>query len=514
MSRLLFIKIPKTGSTFFEKNFLLKEGNFDGTNRKIWSVGHSWSYPTQIKGWLDWDYPEQKPGIFRDVMVHNIEPNDRIVTMIRNPFALLFSYFNYDWAWCRRYHNLPDGEYTIEDFQKFVDIYLDRSIVFHAPAFRKSLFSQLKDVNGNWILKDDSIVLRFENLKDDIDGFCNTYGLEVTNNSDTAKNEAKQSKPCQWWEAYRDDQIEKLNTLWKEDLDYFGYSYESPKKQIKNKKVQSVENSKPKIALCFSGEIRDLERTKEYWVTLIDKYDIDVYASFWDTSNFDLDDTIDNFYRIYTPKKLEVESFDNFNKSTLLVLNKNIKVPESLMHHLKESCNRFTTMAMWYKIWRANLLTKVYGIDYDIVIRARTDIMFDDNMIISKNNMLNVPFGRIKTQNWNNSDGIADLFAYGSPQLMDYYSTCFFYLMEHINNGNYMVPHEHFLTTHMNKVSVPIRFMDSILTITRTSRNTKDDIYYSSKDMKEEIIQSDAIVKINPTKELSFKGDIKKNLKF
>jgi len=514
MSRLLFIKIPKTGSTFFEKNFLLKEADFDGVNRKIWSVGHSWSYPTQIKGWLDWDYPKQEPGIFRDVMVHTIEPNDRIITMIRNPFALLFSYFNYDWAWCRRYHNLPEGEYTIEDFQKFVDIYLNRSVVFHAPAFRKSLFSQLKDVNGNWILKDDSIVLRFENLKDDIDGFCNTYGLEVTNNSDTAKNEAKQSKPCQWWEAYRDDQIEKLNVLWKEDLDYFGYSFENPTKK-KDKSVKSKKvDCNLKIALCFSGEIRDLERTKDYWTDMIKKYDMDVYASFWDTSNVELGDTVDNFYRIYNAKKVEVESFETFDKSTLSILRKNIKSPESLMHHLKESCNRFGTMAMWYKIWRANLLTKMYNVDYDVVIRVRTDILFDEKMVIENNNMLNVPFGRVTTQNWKNSDGIADLFAYGSPQLMDYYSTCFFYMMEHINDGNYMVPHEHFLTTHMNRVSVPVRFMDSKLTITRTSRNGEDEVYYKSNDMYEEILKSDSIIKINPNPDLSFKDDIKKNLKF
>ena len=184
------------------------------------------------------------------------------------------------------------------------------------------------------------------------------------------------------------------------------------------------------------------------------------------------------------------------------------------MHHLKESCNRFGTMAMWYKIWRANLLTKMYNVDYDVVIRVRTDILFDEKMVIENNNMLNVPFGRVTTQNWKNSDGIADLFAYGSPQLMDYYSTCFFYMMEHINDGNYMVPHEHFLTTHMNRVSVPVRFMDSKLTITRTSRNGEDEVYYKSNDMYEEILKSDSIIKINPNPDLSFKDDIKKNLKF
>jgi hypothetical protein len=94
MDRLLFIKIPKTGSTFFEKNFDLKETSFDGTHRQISSVGHSWLYPTQIKGWLDWDFPNQPQGVFRDVMTYDIRTSDKIVTVVRNPFALLFSYFN------------------------------------------------------------------------------------------------------------------------------------------------------------------------------------------------------------------------------------------------------------------------------------------------------------------------------------------------------------------------------------------------------------------------------------
>jgi hypothetical protein len=163
-------------------------------------------------------------------------------------------------------------------------------------------------------------------------------------------------------------------------------------------------------------------------------------------------------------------------------------------------------------VWRANILTKTFGIDYDIVVRVRTDIMFDDKLDIVKNNMLNVPFGRVKTQNWENSDGIADLFAYGSPKLMDYYSTCLFYMMEHINNGHYMVPHEHFLHTHLNKVSIPVRFMNSQLTITRTSRGTSDEIYYKGDGMKEEILQSD-FMKLNPNPALSFKKDIKSSFK-
>ena len=503
--RFLFIKVPKTGSTFFEKNFKDKNATINGEQVPIWSVGHSWLYPTQIKGWRDWDFKEQKPGIYRDVDTFQIYPEDKLITIVRNPFALLFSYFNYDWSWCRKFHNLSTDSYKVEDFQKFVDIYLDKSIVFHAPALRNSLFSQLKDADGNWVLKDDSIILRFENLKEDIASFSKLSGIQLGDLSDTAKNEAKQSKPCEWWEAYRPDQIEKLNQLWKADLEYFNYSFEIPQST-------KIETTHPKIAICFSGEIRDLDRTKDYWTSLIKKYDMDVYASFWDVENPKIGDTIDNFHKIYDVKKVEVENYKIFNESTLKILTHNIQPPSSLLPHLRDSCNNFGTMAMWYKVWKANILTKTFGIDYDIVVRVRTDIKFDDKLDIVKNNMLNVPFGRVKTQNWENSDGIADLFAYGSPKVMDYYSACMFYMMEHINNGHYMVPHEHFLHTHLNKVSIPLRFMNTALTITRTSKGTPDEIYYKGDGMKEEVLQSD-FMKLNPNPQLSFKKDIKESFK-
>ena len=116
---LVFIKIPETKSTFFEDNFNNKIGSLKDGERIIRSVGHSWVYPTQIKGWRDWDYPNQQWGVYRDVDTYFIKPTDRIVTIVRNPFELLFSYFNYDWAWCRSSHELPTESYTKEDFQKF-----------------------------------------------------------------------------------------------------------------------------------------------------------------------------------------------------------------------------------------------------------------------------------------------------------------------------------------------------------------------------------------------------------
>lgn len=226
MNRLLFIKIPKTASTFFEKNFDKKNIKINEIKYKIISVGHSWIYKTQIKGWGDWNTPNQKLGIYRDLGTFEIKNTDKIVTIVRNPFDLFYSYFNFNWAWCRTYHNLPIDSYTIFDFRKFVDIYLDQSITFHAPAFKKSLFSQLKDKNNKWIINNESIVLKFENLDKEITKFSKLTSANIIDNSDLAKNVASQKKPCKLKDAYLPYQIRTLSKLWEDDLNYFNYEYE------------------------------------------------------------------------------------------------------------------------------------------------------------------------------------------------------------------------------------------------------------------------------------------------
>ena len=504
--RLLYIDIPNAGNEIFNKNFVNKVVELDNLFVPIHSTGTSWNYPAQIKGWRDWDFTSQSEGKFRDVDEFGYASVDILATTVRNPFNLLYQYFINDWAWCRKYHNLPTDNHTIADFHKFVDIYLDRSIVFHAPLFRNSLFSQLKDINGNWLLTDTSIILRYESIEADINKFRKHVNL-------TDIDLESLPKQIDYFDMYTKAQVKLLKVLWKDDLDYLGYEFG---KTIQSKTIsnppQKEPKNKKKIAICFSGEIRDLERTKDYWSKLIKEYDMDVYASFWNVENEELGDTFDNFHRLYDVKKTEVESFKSFEQSTLSQLRMGINPPNSLQQHLRDSCMNFGTLSMWYKIWRANLLTKELDIDYDIVIRARTDIFFDERLDITENEMFNIPYGRVKTSDWKDSDGICDLFAYGSPKLMDYYSTCLFYMMEHLNKDYYMVPHEFFLHTHINKVSVPIRFLGTNLTITRTSKGSDDELYCKGVDVKEEIVQSD-FMELTPNSELRWRGDIKNILK-
>lgn len=60
------------------------------------------------------------------------------------------------------------------------------------------------------------------------------------------------------------------------------------------------------IAFVFSGEIRNLEETKSFWLNQINKYNADVFGSFWENEHEI--DNINNFNEIYNPIISEVES--------------------------------------------------------------------------------------------------------------------------------------------------------------------------------------------------------------
>lgn len=232
-----------------------------------------------------------------------------------------------------------------------------------------------------------------------------------------------------------------------------------------------------KVALCFSGHLRDLEETKNFWTDLIKQYDIDVYASIWDVENIELGDTVNNFQKIYNLKKLEVENYDNFKSSTQSIASSYVQVPQCLATQFQQSTILFGQISMWYKIWKTNLLSKELGTNYDIVIRARTDTVLDDKFKLEINNCLNIPIGVNMAPSLPNSEGINDCFAFGPPKIMDYYSFLFLQIMEYLKDGHYAFPPEHFLYVHMSRVHIELRFFSSYMMIMRSSKGIPNEMY-------------------------------------
>jgi hypothetical protein len=236
-----------------------------------------------------------------------------------------------------------------------------------------------------------------------------------------------------------------------------------------------------KVAFCFSGQIRELNKSVDYWKKLVDKYQADVYGSFWDTSvsgnPHSIDSSVDLpeedkklFLNTFSPKKVEFENFNSF-RNTIKIFNQEISIP--IWVEAKNSYERNVNLglgqeivdyimegnlfSMWYKVWRANLLSNQEK--YDIVVRARTDVFMDETMEIEENEYLNLPNGWRHNIHWLDCGGPIDCFAYGRPEVMDFYSSVIFYLSRYLKDGDYLFPAENILSSHLSRKEISVRGM-------------------------------------------------------
>ena len=107
-----------------------------------------------------------------------------------------------------------------------------------------------------------------------------------------------------------------------------------------------------KIALCFSGGLRNLNDTKDFWQGLIAKYDVDVYGSFWDDINSESGDTVENFTEFYSPKAIELDNYEAFKTSTQDIASLYIKSPNLITEFFQNTSKTFGQLSMYEEITR------------------------------------------------------------------------------------------------------------------------------------------------------------------
>jgi len=237
------------------------------------------------------------------------------------------------------------------------------------------------------------------------------------------------------------------------------------------------------VAFVFSGEIRNIEETKSFWLNQIKKYNADVFASFWD--DYHETDNIENFNNIFKPIISEVESKELIKKTLISQIN-DINPPYNII--LNFECDRIKNgniLYMTYKMWKSNSLTKLINKKYDIIIRCRTDIIFDDDFEIVKNDYFNVPKGLVFIHDIPNNWGFLDYFSYSKPEIMDYYSSFIFNFSHYLKQKVFIWSIEYLLRYHLNQKEISVR--QSYSKFYRVDKNNKTQIN-SFSVMGEDII--------------------------
>lgn len=235
-------------------------------------------------------------------------------------------------------------------------------------------------------------------------------------------------------------------------------------------------NSTAKVALCISGHLRTFEsnfRTvKEH---ILDKFDCDVFIHTWDTlglsyragdSNLHIAETrkyIDKINQLYKPKKIVIEKAKHFNITPIM--------------HQRSSPHRDTAgvLSMFYKIEECNKLRKEYEtehkVKYDFVIRFRSDLWLESPMPIdykTNSNHLYLPI-------YGNFGGACDQIAFGTPAIMDKYSTLYSNIESYLRAGCPLNP-EKLLLFHLESQNVPIAKVPIKFVIRRANGLVQDNM--------------------------------------
>jgi hypothetical protein len=193
-----------------------------------------------------------------------------------------------------------------------------------------------------------------------------------------------------------------------------------------------------KIALLLSGEVRDLsDNFTNLKSNLLDLYNIDLFLSVWSF------DGIDDVIKKLNPLNFEVENYEMY--STIFNDMVQSYLSKSEINTKLNNC-----LSMWYKSKRVNELKKNYeslmGVRYDVVIKSRPDLRFDEpaEIKIPKNNTVYIPKG------WDWSGGINDLLSYSDSQTMDTYCSLYDFYFEILKKSDRKLNAELILKRYLN----------------------------------------------------------------
>ena len=218
-----------------------------------------------------------------------------------------------------------------------------------------------------------------------------------------------------------------------------------------------------KIAICYSGMFRNFQNNVDNHIEhLISKYDCDIYLSFWDSYGFGSfqDKLISKHIDIIPeqvkgeilnklhPKNFEFESYDEMD---IFFESEGNKYGDS--EH-PPFCKNI--LSMYYKINRCGEMVKDSGINYDLILRLRGDILFTEDLILQlpKENIVYSPIQGSWPQSMN------DQLIYGNEKVMSIYHDLYDKLPEIWLSWSTDVAPEAILFRHMENNNISMESQD------------------------------------------------------
>ena len=207
---LYFIHIPKTAGNSLESKQIIKNGhrfNVEGIYRRPPNRRGHRSYRTNR--WPMYKYPN---------------PANYKITIIRNPFDLLCSYYFHgverrvNGRYCHSGWCSANYTHSLKSFEHFIKSYCDPSFKWHQPAFKNFLFSQLFDCYHNCVA---NIIIKYEYLDIAIDLLNEKLEHKITKNHLNKSSRKKHN----YKKYYNQEMIDLVSKKCERELTYFNYDF-------------------------------------------------------------------------------------------------------------------------------------------------------------------------------------------------------------------------------------------------------------------------------------------------
>lgn len=198
-NKYAYIHIQKSGGTSFSRAI-------EGVEC-IDNLGHTYSY--EIKMPRSWDHAW---GKFK---VYNKSDYEQIFTLVRNPFNVLISYYENMDGGKKHGWGRVNSEYNYKTWEEFLNGYIKSNEDWHFPNMNKSMFAFIYDEHMN---PNIDFYFKLEEPQN-IRNFLKQYTTNRFGHLNRSLNREVRK-------YYTDINVEKLNEIWKNDLEYFNYKYE------------------------------------------------------------------------------------------------------------------------------------------------------------------------------------------------------------------------------------------------------------------------------------------------
>lgn len=202
-----------------------------------------------------------------------------------------------------------------------------------------------------------------------------------------------------------------------------------------------------KVAVAFSGLARLYRTSVESWKKIIDRYDADVYVHTWS------DDPGAG------PRLTGI--LNHAFKPESIMISRSLKIDTSPFPDRHWPCiSVYNSLSMWHSVRFAHQLVRNSGVDYDIIIRGRTDHWIEDLELMDYDGVV-IPYDEDKhplkfTYRGMEMHGLNDLLAYGQPHWMDRYVETLDLILPLYRDEQVDYCPENFLAASLHRNSVPL----------------------------------------------------------